>query len=231
MVFQPIDQPLYLLAKVVEGTIKGIGPVYVLLPLNGHADPVTSPVLPHLATAVGLVTPHTTRPLFGASAPTPLHSPSCPHGCEGDSFVPWARGEDQRHPLARTFCTDMDVHTEAAWTAPERFSLWAPCRDLAACWCARTMVPSTEWIAQPEITVPQTRLVQAPSNNLAVCKAVRSRGSPAVSPRCAASCGSTCSRLHRRLAPGWRGPPGDGGTRAWRNCITTNGVQFHKLQL
>jgi hypothetical protein len=33
------------------------------------------------------------------------------------------------------------------------------------------------------------------------------------------------------LAPFWSGPPGDGGTRAWRNFITTNGVQFHKLQL
>jgi SRSO17 transposase len=84
---------------------------------------------------------------------------------------------------------------------------------------------------QPEDTVPKKMLVQAPPNSLAAFKAARSHGSHGVAPRFAASCGASCARPRRRLATFWSGPPGDGGTRAWRNFITTNGVQFHKLQL
>src|ERR687888_20993 len=95
VVFQPIDQSLYPLAEAVEGTIKETGPVFVLLPRDSDADPVASQILPNLATTVGLVTHQTTRPTFGAPAPSPFHSPACHQGFEGHSFVPLARGEDQ----------------------------------------------------------------------------------------------------------------------------------------
>ena len=41
--------------------------------------------------------------------------------------MPLARCQDQRHQLAAAFGADMDFRTEAALTATERFSLWAPC--------------------------------------------------------------------------------------------------------
>ena len=127
VVFQPIDQPLYPLAEAVDGTIKGTGAVFIMLPWDGDADPVASQVLPNPTTTVGLVTDQTTRPAFGAPAPAPLHGPACHQGFEGHGFVPLARGEDQRHQLAPTFRTNMDFRTEAALTAAERFGLWVPC--------------------------------------------------------------------------------------------------------
>jgi hypothetical protein len=126
VVFQPIDQSLYPLAEAVEGTIKGTGPVFVLLPRDGDADTMASQVLPYLATTVGFVTYQTTRPAFGTPTPAPFHSPACHQGFEGHGFVPLARGEDQRHQLAPAFCTDMDFRTEATLTATERFGLWGP---------------------------------------------------------------------------------------------------------
>src|SRR5207245_10527701 len=77
VVFQAIDQSLYPLAEAVEGTIKGTGPVFVLLPRNGDADTVASQILPDLDTTVGLCTHQTTRPTFGAPAPAPFHGPAC----------------------------------------------------------------------------------------------------------------------------------------------------------
>src|SRR5262245_25354048 len=127
VVFQPIDQPLDPLAQAVDGPIKGTGPVFILLPRDGDADPVASQVLPNLATAVGLVTHQTPRPAFGTPAPAPFHSPAGRQGFEGHGFVPLARGEDQRHQLAPAFRTEMDFCTEAALAAAERFGLWAPC--------------------------------------------------------------------------------------------------------
>jgi hypothetical protein len=127
VVFQPIAQPLYPLAEALEGTIKGTGAVFILLPWDGDAATVASQVLSNLATTVGLVTDQTTRPAFGAPAPAPFHGPTCHQGFEGHGFVPLARGEDQCHQLAPPFRTDMDCRTEAAWTAAERFGLWVPC--------------------------------------------------------------------------------------------------------
>lgn len=127
VVFQPIDQPLDPLAETVEGTSKGTGAVFILLSWDGDADTVASQVLSNLATTVSLVAYQTTRPMFGASAPIPFHSPPCHQGFESHGFVPLPWGEDQRHQLAPTFRTDMDFRTEAALTATERFGLWVPC--------------------------------------------------------------------------------------------------------
>ena len=126
-VFQPIDQPLDPLAETVESTIKRASAVFILLSWDGAAEPVAPQVLANLATTIGLVTHETTRPAFGAPAPTPFHSPAFHQGFEGHGFVPLARGEDQRHQLAPAFRANMDFRTEAALTAAERFGLWVPC--------------------------------------------------------------------------------------------------------
>jgi hypothetical protein len=126
VLFQPIDQTLDPLAKAVQGTIKGTGPVFVLLPRDGDADTMASQVLPYLATTVGFVSYQTTRPPFGAPTPAPFHSPACHQSFEGHRFMPLARGEDQRHQLAPAFRADMDFRTEAALTATERFGLCTP---------------------------------------------------------------------------------------------------------
>jgi hypothetical protein len=126
VLFQPIDQPFYPLAETVDGPIKRTGPIFILLPRDGDTDTGASQVLPNLSTTVGFVPHQTTRSAFGTPAPGPFHSPACPQGFEGHSFVPLARGEDQRHQLTPAFRADMDFRTEAALTATERFGLCAP---------------------------------------------------------------------------------------------------------
>jgi len=94
VLFQPIDQPFYPLAETVDGSIKGTGAVFVLLPRDGDMDTVASQVLPNLPTTVGLVPYQTTRPAFGAPASGPFHGSACHQGFEGHCFVPLARRQD-----------------------------------------------------------------------------------------------------------------------------------------
>ena len=126
VVFQPIDQPLHALTEAIEGTIKGASAAFILLPRDGDTDTVASQVLPNLPTTVCLVTRQTTRPAFGAPAPSPFHGSACHQGFEGPRFVPLARGEDQCHQFAPAFRTEMHFRTEAALTAPERFGFGVP---------------------------------------------------------------------------------------------------------
>jgi hypothetical protein len=78
-----------------------------------------------------------------------------------------------------------------------------------------------------EGALPKKILGQATPHRLAACKAVRSRGSRSVCPRCAASSGGSCGRPDRPWARCSTGPRGGAGTREWHNLIMTNGVQFH----
>jgi hypothetical protein len=126
VLFQPIAQPFDPLAETVEGTIKGTGPMFILLPRDGDTDTMASQVLPNLPATVGFVPHQTPRAAFGAPAPGPFHGSACQQGFEGHSFVPLARGEDQRHQLAPAFRAAMDFCPEAALTATERCGLGAP---------------------------------------------------------------------------------------------------------
>ena len=126
VVFQPIDQPLNALTEAIDGTIKGAGPMFILLARDGKANPKAAQVLPNLATAVGLVTHQATRPAFGTPAPTPFHGAAFHQVFESDGLVSLPRRQHQRHHLAPAFGSDMDFRTEAALTATERFGLCAP---------------------------------------------------------------------------------------------------------
>jgi hypothetical protein len=127
VVFQPIDQPLHALTEAVEGTIKGLGSVFILLARNGDADTVAAQVLPNLATTVGLVTHQTTRPAFGAPTPSPFHGSAFHQVFESSGLVSLPRRQHQRHQLARAFGSEMHFRTEAALTAAKRFRLRVAC--------------------------------------------------------------------------------------------------------
>ena len=63
----PIAQPLHALAETVEGPLTGPGPMCMLLPRHGDADPVAAQVRPLLATAVeALAPPDDTAGVWGA---------------------------------------------------------------------------------------------------------------------------------------------------------------------
>ena len=123
---QPIDQPFDPLAETVERAIKRTSAMFMLLAWDGDADTVASQGLSNLATPVSFIPHQTTRPACGAPASAPLHRPAFPQGFAGHGFMPWARGEGQRHQRAPAFRTEMNCRTAAAWTATERFGLGVP---------------------------------------------------------------------------------------------------------
>jgi hypothetical protein len=94
--------------------------------------------------AVAFVAHHPLGTAFGSPAPCPLgHQLGQPGGLMP---VAWRQGE--RPELAMAFGPDVAFGTEAAWTAAKGFGVRSPFFAPAACWWARTMVPSPEWTAQ-----------------------------------------------------------------------------------
>ena len=138
MLFESIHQPFHPLAEAIEGPMKGSGPACVLLARHGEAHAVAPEVVADRATAGGFVVNEATRPAFGAPAPAPFHDPAFPQGFEGHGVVPWPRGEAQRQQSQQ----------REAGRRPSASASGLPVGAPAAGWCARTMVPSTEWLSQ-----------------------------------------------------------------------------------
>jgi hypothetical protein len=162
------------------------------------------------------MSPPTELTAFGVCAPQATSLAKAAH-------VAGTRWTIERSFAAATGEVGLDHYEVRSWTGWDRhvtLAMWA--------YALLAVVRARHLQALPLL---QKILGQAPPGSLAACKAARSRGSPGVSLRCAVSCGASCWRPSRPLVTCWSGPPGDGGTKAWPNCITTNGVQFHKLQL
>jgi hypothetical protein len=67
---------------------------------------------------------------------------------EDGRFVLLARGEHQGQQLATALRAEVDFGGEPAPAAPEGFLRRVAPFAPAACWCARMMVPSTQWTVQ-----------------------------------------------------------------------------------
>jgi hypothetical protein len=80
---------------------------------------------------------------LGLSSPGALHGSLGHQGGKHGGRMPLAWCEDERHELAVAVSPDVAFRADAAVTAAKRFRVWGPFFAPAACWCARTMVPST----------------------------------------------------------------------------------------
>jgi hypothetical protein len=98
--------------------------------------------MPDLFAAIALVAHDSPRPQPGATAVAPRYGAVFHQGLKDGGLVLLARRQEQRHKLAVPFRTEMDFGTEAALAPAERFGVCSPFFAPAACWWARTMVPS-----------------------------------------------------------------------------------------
>jgi hypothetical protein len=100
---------------------------------NGAPDAMTTPVQPHLAAALRLVSHKTVGAAFGATSTTTLHRATGHPLGKGHGFMPLARRQQQRQELASAFGPEVDFRTEVPLAAPERFGLRSPLLAQAAC--------------------------------------------------------------------------------------------------
>jgi hypothetical protein len=146
--FEPIDQPLHLIAQSVDGTIKRPCAVFTALAWEGAADPVLPQVLAIRPTAVTLIADQPARTSFGPSGSWPLHRALLQQGHQQRSLMPLSRRQEPREGLAVALGPQMDFGAEATLAAAQGFCFWAPFFAPAACWWARMIVLSTKWSIQ-----------------------------------------------------------------------------------
>jgi hypothetical protein len=85
---------------------------------------------------------------LGATAAGPLDRPACHQGFKSHGLMPLPRRQPQGHEVSPAFGAEVDFGAAPSLAAAERFGVRAPFFAPAACWWARTIVPSTTWRSQ-----------------------------------------------------------------------------------
>jgi hypothetical protein len=144
-VFQAIDQPFYSVALTIAVAVEVLLLRFVRPTRNHRLNTSSLQVPPHLAATVAFVTDHPVRAQPWPSASRPLDRSLLHEGRERTLLMALARCQEDGDRLAPSFGAQVELRAEAALAASERLLLLPPLarRAPAACWCARTTVPST----------------------------------------------------------------------------------------
>jgi hypothetical protein len=138
---------LDLVALAVGRAVKARVRPLVLLGRDDRPNPAAAQFPPRGATAVAFVAPHRGRPQAGPPPPGATDRARVQQRRQGDLFMALPAGQDEADGLAAALRADMELRAEPAATTAER--LGAPfLRAPAACWCARTTLPSTKCSVQ-----------------------------------------------------------------------------------
>src|SRR5262245_31394805 len=143
-----VDQPLHPIAQPVGGAVERAPAAFPALVRNGVPDAPSAAVRPIPSAGVPFVADHPVGPQARAAPAGPSHRALLQQLLEDGGFVLLARGQHQGQQLAAALGAEMDLGREAALGAAERFGRGVPPFAPAACWCARTTVPSTKWTVQ-----------------------------------------------------------------------------------
>src|ERR671932_544899 len=142
------DQPLDPVAQPVRRTVEAATPALRPQPGDGVAEAAPpaggAPRPPGVAPVAHYAPGAPPRPAPAGAADRALLQQLL----EGGGLVPLPGRQHQRQRLAAALRAEMDLGGEAALTAPEGLRFWVPPLAPAACWCARTTVPSTKWTPQ-----------------------------------------------------------------------------------
>src|SRR2546423_12002559 len=142
------DPVLHPVAPAVDRAVERAGPALIAPPRDGVPAAAPPTVGAPDTASIALVASYPPRADAGA-APAGTPDPALlqqPLEHRGLMLLP--RREHDRQGLAAPLGAEMDLGGEAALTAPERLGLGVPPFAPAACWCARTTVPSTQCSAQ-----------------------------------------------------------------------------------
>ena len=143
-----IDQALHPIPLAIDGAVEWPAAAFLPLVRDGMADAPPAAVRAMPPPRVPFVAHH---PVGAHARPTPAgppHRPLLQELFEDGRFVLLAGGQQEGQQLAPTLRAEMDFGGEAAPAAAERLGRRVPPFAPAACWCARTMVPSTKWTVQ-----------------------------------------------------------------------------------
>ena len=131
--FATIHEPLNLVALAIARSVKW--PCATLLPFARDGQPyaMLTRILPDLPAAVPFIADNALRTVSGPATPGPLHCPVGHQGWEDHGFVPLPRRQHQREQLTVPVRAEVDLGTETALAAPERFGRGVPFFAPAAC--------------------------------------------------------------------------------------------------
>ena len=152
-----IDQTFHPMAQAVGGAVERPPPRFSPLVRDRVADTPPPAVRPIAPPGVPFVPDHAVGPHPRPPAARPLDRALLEQLLEDGDFVLLAGREQQRQQLAPALRAEMDLRREAALAAAERLGRGVPPFAPAACWCARTMVPSTKWTVQSNCPAASAR--------------------------------------------------------------------------
>src|SRR3712207_4341262 len=138
------DQALDAVAQPVDGAVEGAAAVFGAQLGDGVADASPSQIRPPRAAGVALVADHPPRPQPRAAASWSRHRALFHELGERGHLAAPPRREHQRQRLAAALRTEVNLRRAAAAAAAKRLRRRVPPFAPAACWCARTVVPSTK---------------------------------------------------------------------------------------
>jgi hypothetical protein len=105
-------------------------------------------------TTTALVAHEPPRTPFGAPHALALDGPLLQQGRKDDGLMPLPRAQEKGDGLAVPLGPQVDFGAEAALTAASRCRLRVPFLAPAACWWARMIVLSTQWIVHSNWPAP-----------------------------------------------------------------------------
>jgi hypothetical protein len=116
--FEPIDQPLDLVALTVERTVKRPGPPLITLARNRDPDPMPPQVLPDRPATIALIADQPAGASLGASPVRTLDRALRHQWLEHHRFMPLTRRQEPRERLPVALSPEMNFGAEAALATP-----------------------------------------------------------------------------------------------------------------
>src|SRR5215212_867538 len=142
------DEVLDQVASAVGGAIEGTGVVLGAELGDGVTDAPASEGGAVAASRVGFVARGAAGTNAGTSPPGSTDGTLVHQRLEDGRFVLLTGSEQQGQRLPLALGLEVHLRAEAALATTQRLRFWRPPFAPAACWCARTTVPSTKWTLQ-----------------------------------------------------------------------------------
>ena len=157
MLLETIDEPFDTITQPVDSLVKGASSMLVLTPWDRVTNTLPPQVTAKAWATVALVTDQSARTQPGTPRAASANGPLFQQLPDDALLVPVTRRQDERHQLATAFSPNMNLGAHSSTTSTQSFSFGAAFFAPAACWWARTVVPSTKWTSQS--TVPWSSAV------------------------------------------------------------------------
>lgn len=122
--------------------------MFIVAPWDRVADALLAEIAAKAGTAVAFITHQSSRSDSRPASTRTSDTTTLQQRPDDTLLMPMTRREDKRHQLAATFGLDMELRAQSSATSTNSFILGSAFFAPAACWWARTVVPSTKCTSQ-----------------------------------------------------------------------------------